>query len=203
MREYNLNTEDIVTFTMNGPVAHVTDPCYDRTLPKENFDIPIRPGTWKAFPEFVDHDVAQLVVFHTERVPEENFWKFRHVYDLGYDGLWYLVKPGSECTPRHLPYGVGVDSGQAGVFDDSIYPHGDTGQFEEEGTFYNAACKATLGDIDNPVYPYPSFGTVIEAGVVSSTGAGDGFYDSYGITDKDGKFILIVIDYDIINRNAE
>lgn len=40
---------------------------------------------------------------------------------------------------------IGVDSGQAGIFDISIYPEGETGEYGNLRTFYGKACRASLG----------------------------------------------------------
>lgn len=72
---------------------------------------------------------------------------------------------------------ITVDSGQAGVFDSCYFKGGD----DEE--WYNICCKKTLSFAK---------GGVIENGVVSSTGYGDGVYSCKTIS-RDGAIILITI----------
>ena len=67
---------------------------------------------------------------------------------------------------------VGVDSGQAGFFDDEHYPDGgSTGDFEDLNSFYGKACNLTLQDEQG--------GIIDSFGVVSSSGYGDGVYELY------------------------
>lgn len=68
--------------------------------------------------------------------------------------------------------GIGVDSGQAGFFDDDLYPRGkNTGEFEDTETFYGKACALTLSA--------QQAGILDNFGVVSRTGYGDGEYGLY------------------------
>jgi hypothetical protein len=47
---------------------------------------------------------------------------------------------------QRVSFIVGVDSGQAGIFCDSIYPiTSDIGEYEDVGSFYGACCNATCG----------------------------------------------------------
>jgi len=61
---------------------------------------------------------------------------------------------------------VGVDSGQCGLFDDKFYPEGETGEYGDN-SFYGKCCSLTLknGGVG-----------VLDFGVVSSSGYGDGAY---------------------------
>jgi hypothetical protein len=73
---------------------------------------------------------------------------------------------------------VGVDSGQAGIFDASNYRNDNVivgmpenahicGKLDK---FYGACCDVTLGDVGAGVIPF---------GFVSSSGWGDGGYESF------------------------
>ncbi len=62
---------------------------------------------------------------------------------------------------------VGVDSGQAGIFDDVQYGDGD-GEYGDTDTWYGRMCETTSDPIGAGVQP---------EGVVSSSGFGDGGYD--------------------------
>lgn len=77
---------------------------------------------------------------------------------------------------------VGVDSGQAGIFDLSKYPDAPRDD-EWEKRFYRPACEVTLGQ----TYPGWSAGvTVIDdkrIGCVASSGYGDGGYSCYYFND--------------------
>jgi hypothetical protein len=106
----------------------VSDPCYTRGTWCAGEMENIKPGTYKTFLQYSDEDdwgvrVAELIVIH--------------------ESVESIEKEQWEETDIH----VGVDSGQAGVFCDTIYPHGNsTGDWGTEGTFYHEACEATLGE---------------------------------------------------------
>jgi hypothetical protein len=88
---------------------------------------------------------------------------------------------------------IGVDSGQAGIFDISAYRNDDlakTTRFlsesrqEEDGEeWYSSCCDATCSEDD---------AGVIVGGVVSSSGYGDGSYELYTVT-KEDKVVAIKI----------
>jgi hypothetical protein len=80
---------------------------------------------------------------------------------------------------------VGVDSGQAGFFDNDRYPD-DPRDGEYERQFYEVVCDLTLSDVQ---------GGVIEFGAASSSGFGDGGYTCYVEKDKQGRVIAARIDY--------
>lgn len=66
---------------------------------------------------------------------------------------------------------IGVDSGQAGIFDISIYPSDNHNKIYREN-FYNECCDLTLSD--------NSCGALLnKKGIVSSSGYGDGSYTLY------------------------
>jgi len=94
------------------------------------------------------------------------------------------------CKCVEQPFEVGVDSGQAGFFDDAFYQN-DT-VFEElpapgfaiGDLWYRHVCDITLSKMSAGVLPY---------GVVSSSGFGDGGYTCYTHADENG-----VIDFAFI-----
>lgn len=54
-----------------------------------------------------------------------------------------------------------------------------------DGPFYAYCCKETLGE--------KRWGEIVTGGgVCSSTGYGDGCYEVYGKTDKDGKLVYVI-----------
>lgn len=79
-----------------------------------------------------------------------------------------------------LDIDVGVDSGQAGFFDEARYPEGGS----DDHAFYDTICNGTLGD--------ESFANV-EFGVASSSGWGDGGYTCYAKKDDAGRTVAMVI----------
>lgn len=83
---------------------------------------------------------------------------------------------------------VGVDSGQAGIFDHQIYRVdesviGET-EFMPEDKWYSSCCDQTLGELG---------AGVINGGVVSSSGFGDGGYEAFIAKNAEGKVIAVQI----------
>lgn len=103
----------------------VSDPCYKRDVWCMGFLDNVLPGNYIPTIKYSDEDdwgirVKMLMVEH---VGGKNV------------GKWEKQK-----------FTVGVDSGQAGIFCDTIYPHGSTGKWGDKGTFYDTCCNATTSD---------------------------------------------------------
>lgn len=83
---------------------------------------------------------------------------------------------------------VGVDSGQAGIFEHQVYRVDDSvigeTKFMPEDRWYSSCCDQTLGE--------PKAG-VINGGVVSSSGFGDGGYEAFIAKNAEGKVIAVQI----------
>ena len=122
----------------------VTDPCYE--VGSYNVEVPAVNGRWKVFDVTENHGswgwrVEQLTALHED---------------------WFGAKVEDTYEDEYL---IGVDSGQAGIFDFDYFKdskkHG-------ESTFYNECCDITLKD---------NIGIIKDKlGVVSSSGFGDGEY---------------------------
>jgi len=120
----------------------VTDPCYKRGTWCANFDVPAKNGVWVAKVTKNKEGRIKALYAHHEHFGES---KLNEV----------------------LPNEVGVDSGQAGIFDSSIYPDGER-DYRDENSFYKKVCNLTD----------KSWGIYNNAGVVSRTGYGDGGYEA-------------------------
>lgn len=86
------------------------------------------------------------------------------------------------------PFTVGVDSGQAGVFDYEYYEKYHVNTLENMTTndqWYDDVCDITLA-------PQP-YGTTEDKGFVSSSGFGDGVYPCYIAKNNNGEIIAIRI----------
>lgn len=121
------------TFTVCGTIS-VGDPCYS----SPGFIVDAKEGNWKANVKTVNsfgNRVSRIIVHHENFNPVANL-----------------------STESHI---IGVDSGQAGVFNDH-YDGCDEG-------FYAECCKATLS---KKGYGY------VSNGFVSSSGYGDGGYEA-------------------------
>ena len=129
----------------------ITDPCYDK---EPGNIVKATNGEW----------VASI------KTKDFGDWGVR-VVSLTAEVKYYIP---NSIFLRSLD--VGVDSGQAGIFDAAAYPEGSTGEFRDLSSFYGQACQLTNSDNDDRA------NYLGEIGFVSSTGFGDGCYnaDVYG-----------------------
>lgn len=145
----------------------VSDPCYDEGTWCMGRLEDIKTGTWKS------HVVKS----------DEGIWGVRcaeliatHISVKNIDRLdWEL------CD-----FIVGVDSGQAGIFDLEYYNHdyGDTKFYNFSSLLHLFCCELTLSD--------ESAGN-LKYGTVSASGLGDGSYDCFAARNSDGKIIAVKI----------
>lgn len=155
-------------FDLTQPVMRVTDPCYDREVWCCGTIDQCKVGTWEAGVFYNDVDdwdrrVSIIAIRHKDSGPAFTDIINRKAYSLHSNTCW-----------QFQPFEVGVDSGQAGFFDEKFYQ--DDGVFENypepEHQFgerwYSHVCDITLSQIQGGVIPY---------GAVSSSGFGDGSYD--------------------------
>ena len=110
-----------------GDKEIVSDPCYTRGTWCHGTVEDLLPGKYNCVITYSDDGswgerVSQLTVYHES------------------------VKPTQLRKGEEAPFTVGVDSGQAGIFCNSIYPEGDTGQYVDKNSFYGACCDATIGE---------------------------------------------------------
>lgn len=142
-------------FEITSGIMRVTDPCYNKdTWCSGSFVAEL--GIWEAIVGISDEGqwgkrAAELIVMHESQ--RDSF-----------DGDWEKTK-----------IDVGVDSGQAGFFDNAKYPDTErTGEYGDMDTFYGQACALTHSEKDRN-----RVAGVMEFGAVSSSGYGDGGYDCY------------------------
>jgi hypothetical protein len=74
--------------------------------------------------------------------------------------------------------GLGVDSGQMGIFCLDSYQVDGRGEYDDKDSFYGKACSLTSGK---------RHGGVMPGGCVSSSGFGDGSYSGFIWKDNSGK----------------
>lgn len=155
-------------FRLDGSVLRVSDPCYERDVWCCGVIPDCLVGVWEAAVLQVDAGNwgtrnAALIVRHSKTGPK--FTAINRALCNG-TGQWH------ECE-----FEVGVDSGQAGFFDEMFYMDasvfGDAKpQFKCDGDrWYEFCCDATLNTKLNA--------DVIPCGVVSTAGFGDGGYTCY------------------------
>ena len=149
-----------------GKHVHISDPCYDRDVWCRTELTKVKPGSYRVYTVHNDEEgrVHNLMLLNAEKY-----------------GPWQFFV--QWCQDEN----VGVDSGQMGVFDDSIYPtEKEIGEsFDDPKTFYGRCCQATLAD--------EMEGLIDGAGAVTSSGYGDGTYwvfTNTGVTKN-----AILIDY--------
>lgn len=160
----------------------VSDPCYDLDTWCA-YHIPnAKKGVWRMESERDDrHGLGmrnvEIVAHHVDHTP------MSHEYRLGFDQ-------------------IGVDSGQAGIFDAQFFkddelvdgiPH--LGEFGicSEAPWYSLCCDRTLYEGENNENPHHVCGAgVVPYGCVSSSGFGDGRYECF-VIEKDGKIVAVKI----------
>ena len=164
-------------FELTSQTMRVSDPCYDRdvwccgTLDK------CRMGTWEAGVLQVDMDdwgvrCAVLAVRHKAAGPD-----------------FSVIRQDTVCQNQdgwmEQPFYVGVDSGQAGFFDEAFYQNPSVfadmpapeQNLSPDDVWYNHVCDITLSDLGAGIIPH---------GAVSSSGFGDGCYICYTHAGADG-----------------
>ncbi|GIO68970.1 DUF4241 domain-containing protein [Paenibacillus cookii] len=149
----------------------VADPCYDLdpdTIIMGVLDRPLN-GAWDAFVHKAEvrdwgEACAKLVACHSAYTDQQ-------------DRLEWV-----KCN-----FIVGVDSGQAGIFDASKYRIPDPEAPEPDTTdseWYLACCDITGSETE---------AGVLDGGVVSHSGFGDGGYAAYAAADGEGRIIGVKI----------
>jgi hypothetical protein len=142
------------TFEVKAEKVIISDPCYTRdTWCSGSLEVP--NGTWEAYTE----------------ESEEGSWGLRT------KSLTAKLKDTKNLPWEITNIHVGVDSGQAGIFCDSIYPEEDTGDYHDMSSFYGKICAI---DAHNGYR-----GGVIEGGCKSTSGFGDGGYSCFVQKDED------------------
>lgn len=158
-------TKDLGTIELSNTVV-VSDPSYDRGTWCMTTGMAIKPGNYKAWVIQSDEGewgnrIASLFLVH------EDFATAALVD-------WESVNEE-----------IGVDSGQCGIFDDTIYPQ--KGDKASEERFYNECCSITLGDVPAGVLEN-------NKGVVTSSGYGDGGYELFAIS-VTGERVALMLDF--------
>lgn len=134
----------------------IADPCYrlDENSVIMGVIAPARQGTWHAQGTMVELDgwgdvYARLLACHVSVQGREE-----------------------ELDWLKCPFFVGVDSGQAGIFDHGLYRRFSLGEEREQddGPWYEACCDLSTGDYE---------AGVLAGGAVSRSGIGDGAYGAY------------------------
>jgi len=150
----------IGSFEVESGIVRITDPCYDKSVGCCG-TAGAQSGKWNAFiteehRSSWGNRVTSLVALHESVEDVENIFMEPWLF---------------------LDIDVGVDSGQAGIFDDKYY--------RADENFYEECGSHTLSEKRAGTLKY---------GAVSSSGLGDGSYVALALQ-KDGKNVGIKIDF--------
>lgn len=182
----DLQTVVFGTFECTGNKLMISDPGYSVGTWCQGVLDNVVPGTWKAGAVISDEKmmgkrVGTLYVTHSSMTEEDI----------------------EKLPVTKADFVVGVDSGQAGIFDSQHYrddsvvtepvvgglfdtihiqPTGDAGE-----KWYDLCCSKTLQRIN--------FGGVIPYGVVSTSGFGDGAYTCYYRANAEGQVVHLMIEF--------
>jgi len=172
-QDYLKNLVDIGAFEVETDKLIISDPCYDVGTWCMGSLSPVKPGRWHASVERGDYvgwgeRICKLVAVH----------KHHTVGDLEF---------------RMTPIDVGVDSGQAGIFDERYFrddydiSEEDFGSepWDCDGPFYSACGSHTLSK---------KGAGCLKHGTVASSGVGDGSYNCYA-AEKEGLIVGVALDF--------
>lgn len=161
------------TFNVKSGKIRVSDPCYKKDYDVNDgliVSVPALNGEWTSVGTIVN----------------EGRWG-RRVSEISAEHSSFGEK--SRFNYRVMSYTIGVDSGQAGIFDEEFFPEGELGEYDDLNNFYGKCCSKTHDENDHDV----KFGIVEEGGFVSSSGYGDGSYDVDVYVDENNKAVKVVV----------
>ena len=165
-------------FEIKSGVVVCSDPCYEIPTWCQGIINNVKAGTWYAYIEKKDVGswgprIHSMTIIHEDYVIDTVKRTFDHLNPIGH---------------------YGVDSGQFGFFDKEFYRNDSAAEslpkvdwvdyVKEDGDeWYKACAEITLSE---------NQGGVMEAGVVTSSGYGDGSYPVFGNLD-DGEYVSLKV----------
>jgi len=161
-RYFPEKTIELGTFNVDSGKLVVSDPCYSPGTWCAGALGNVKNGIWKGFVQKGKTDWGNRC------------WSVQAVHlDHYSQNMGFSEK--TDIT-------VGVDSGQAGIYDVAKFGGG---QDEYgDGGWYDNACETTLSALG---------AGVLDGGVVSSSGFGDGAYDCYVSRDNSGQIVGVKV----------
>ncbi len=152
-----------------GEKVMVSDPCYKMGTWCQGTIDNVLKGIYKCDLEMYDDRawgsrVSAIQVTHVDYVNK-------------------ILAYGCECD-------IGVDSGQAGIFDYEYYEKYHNGKTDDD--WYDTVCDKTISEYNGK--EFFNGNTIDGLGFVSSSGYGDGFYDCW-VAECDGKVVAIRIEF--------
>ena len=150
-------TSALGSFLITGNKIHVSDPCYDYACSGAVTLDNVLSGKY----------LATLVKHNLD------------IWDTRVCKLTIQHEDYKDIVPDIFSgYEIAVDSGQAGFFDEDYYQHNQGGDFGDISSLFGLACSLTLSKNQG--------GIMLDKGVVSETGFGDGCYPLFiGKNDND------------------
>lgn len=124
------------TFAITSGKIRVSDPCYTKDTWCAGVLENVLNGDWVAEKVVYGNDVTGW----GDRIGELRIFHIHHTH---------------QNATELVEIDVGVDSGQAGFFDEEQYPDGETGEYGSEETFYGKVCAGTAGEAihyEEPMY---------------------------------------------------
>jgi hypothetical protein len=153
------------SFDVTSGKVNLSDPCYDPGTWCAAFNIPAANGKWNV--EIEHQDFGQ--------------WGVRNKSFIAY----HQESSGGDKVMMDVDFGV--DSGQFGIFDTSIY-HEVCGEYDDNSCFYGKCCDVTLNQ-------QTRCGVVDKGGFVTSSGFGDGSYEGYAIYNEKSELIYFSVNF--------
>ena len=182
------NYEYLGDFHLGGTQLRVSDPSYEKDTWCSGVVENCQPGTWAGYLAYQDEEewglrVCMLVARNKKCRNGVNLCD--RVFTSGDYIRW------NSLTWEDCDIEVGVDSGQAGIFDEAMYKKED--QFdsfpdwlgwESDSKWYANCCAITLSNKQ---------GGVIPSGVLSASGYGDGSYRAFKHKNRNGQVDMVLI----------
>lgn len=166
-------TTTLGSFLITGNNIHVSDPCYNYACSGAVTLTNVLSG--KYFAILVKHNL--------------DIWETR------VSKLTIQHEDYKDIVPDiYSGYEIAVDSGQAGFFDDYYYQQNQGGDFGDINTLFGLACSLTLSKNQGSI--------LLDKGVVSETGFGDGYYRLFIGKNGNGKIVAASIIF-ITNSELE
>lgn len=170
------------SFEVKSGKVYVSDPCYT-------------PGTWcHGVLENVKNGKWTALV---EQKDEGSEWGVRNVGLIAHHEMYDISKMKQEVVEL-CSFVVGVDSGQAGIFDFDTYRNdevakpyvkmtryeGNEDKLEQGEIWYDMCCSRTM---------YPKGSGIVPGGVVAQSGYGDGTYTAWCARNGDKEIVAMGI----------
>lgn len=177
-----METKNVGTITLSDKVR-VTDPCYDiDTWCAGTLDT-VLPGEFEC-----SYAIDKVTLDGDENNQYDSITSIE-VHHKDY--------PNIKATEYMKDICVGVDSGQAGIFDFAMFE--DVCSDDElKDKFYNEVCDLTILETQKLGKGYiiiPCGNTIYNKGLVSASGDGDGSYACFVGRNDEGQIVAIKIDY--------